>query len=201
MATTYMGLDEMDKAIEILKAHNAGGLYNDRIGQTLAICGRTEEAEPFLSRAMAKLVADLANLIVGYINVYFKRGDHASAQAILDLGIGFFLGMRDGDKPNYLDKVSSALITALACSQFLSGQEDEARRTFKRARELAAFFDAAPSYDESDIRFVTRIEGASAYDDIGSTATDGMDRVVNEFENEDLTAFWNQVKEQENANG
>ena len=66
-----------------------------------------------------------------------------------------------------------------------------------KAKELAAFFDASPSYDESDIRFITRIEGASAHDDMGATAMDGIAHAVNQFENETLTALWNQVKDEE----
>ena len=197
MAETYLGLGEVDKAIELWKAHNAGGLYSHSIGHCLAMCDRAEEAAPFLSEAMAKIVADLCNTITGYINVFASRGDHASVQAILSWGIELFLGLREDGKANFLDKVCSGLLAALACSQYLSGQADEARDSFKRAKKLAAFFDAAPSYDESDIRFIDRIEGASAHDDIGATALDAVENVVNEAEDEGLSALWNSVKDQE----
>ena len=36
IAQTYLGLDETDKAIELWKAHNAGGQYSHEIGNTLA---------------------------------------------------------------------------------------------------------------------------------------------------------------------
>ena len=89
------------------------------------------------------------------------------------------------------------MIAALAGAQFLSGQEEEARASLEQAREIAAFFDASPSYDESDIRFITRIEGASTYDDIGATALDVVRNVVNGLENESFAALWKSVMQKE----
>jgi len=196
IAQTYLGLGETDKAIELWKTHNADGLYSHEIGNTLAQMDHTAEAQRFLSEALLKHVSELITTINGYVNVYFNCGDHASLQAILGWGIGLLLGLREADKPNYFDRVSAALLAALAGSQFLSGQVDEARDTLIKAKELAAFFDASPSYDESDIRFITRIEGASAHDDLGATAMDGVELAVSQFENEEFTALWNAVSEE-----
>ena len=62
-----------------------------------------------------------------------------------------------------------------------------------KAGELAAFFDSSSSYDVSDIRFVDRIEGAGAHDDLGAAAMDGVDLAVSQFENEEFTALWKSV--------
>ena len=196
IAQTYLGLGETDKAIELWKAHNADGLYNPQIGHILAQSDQIEEAVPFLSEALTKLLSDLVNTIVGYMNVYMKRGDQASTQAILSWSVGLLQGLREGNKPNYFDRVSAVFLAALAGSQFLSGQKVEARNTLIKAKELAAFFDAAPSYDESDVRFVTHIEGASAHDDMGATAMDGVELAVSQFENEEFTALWSAVNEE-----
>ena len=196
LAQTYLGLGETDKAIELWKTHNADGVYSPRIGHILAQSDHIEEAVPFLSEALLKLVSDLITTIIGYVNVYLNHGDHASAQAILHWGISLLQGLREGGKPNYFDRVSAVLLVALAGSQHLSGQGEAARDTLKKAKELAAFFDASPSYDESDIRFVGRIEGASAYDDLGATAMDGVRNAVSQFENEEFTALWSAVSEE-----
>ena len=144
-----------------------------------------------------KHVSELVAVINGYVNVYFSRGDHASLQAILSWGTQLLSELRKADKPNCFDKACAALLAVLAGSQFLSGQTDDARNTLARAKELAAFFDASPSYDESDIRFIIRIEGASAHDDLGATAMDGIDLVVNQIQNEAFTALWRSLIEQE----
>ena len=197
MAEVYLGLDEVEKGIELYKKHNAGGLYNPKIGNILAQTDRGEEAMPYLSEAMAKIIADLCSVVSGYANA--KKRDHASAEAILNWSVAVFSGLRKGDKPNFLDKVSSIFLAAAAQVQFESGREDAARESLIRARDLAAFFDAAPSYDESDIRFISRIEGASAHDDMGATAMDGIQNVVNEYEKEGFTALWESIqKEEEN---
>lgn len=197
IAETHLGLGETDKAADLWKAHNADGVYSPRIGHTLAQNGREEEAVPFLSEALLKSLSDLMTAVIGYVNVFLKRGDYASAQSILSWGIGLLQGLREADRPNYFDKVGAALLAALAGSQFLSGQKDEARDTLIEAKELAAFFDASPSYDESDIRFVSRIEGASAHDDLGATALDGVCLAVSQFENEAFTALWSSIFHQE----
>ena len=197
IAQTYLGLDEADKAIALWKAHNAGGQYSHEIGNNLVQSDHVEEAERFLSEALLKHVSDLVTTINGYVNVYLRRGDHASCQAILGWGIELLLGLREADKPNYFDRICAALLAALAGSQFLSGQGDEARDTLIKAKELAAFFDASPSYDESDIRFITRIEGASAHDNMGATAMDGVDFAVNQFDHKELSALWKSLTEQE----
>ena len=72
---------------------------------------------------------------------------------------------------------------------------------FVKVKELAAFFDASPSYDESDIRFINRIEGASAHDDLGPTAMEVVGHAVGQFEDEEFSALWRSLSKQENQNG
>ena len=197
IAETYLGLGETDRAVELWKTYNAGGQYSSQIGDALAQNGHVDEAVPFLSEALAKILSDLIRTIVGYINVFLEQGDHTSAQAILRWGIGLLQGLRETGKPNYFDRVCAALLATLAGSQFLSEEGGAARETLIKAKELAAFFDDSPSYDESDIRFISRIEGASAHDDLGPTAMAGVELAVSQFENEDFTALWNCIKKEE----
>lgn len=197
IAETYLGLNEVDKGVELMKQSNAGGLFSSKIGNTLAQIDRAEEAEPYLSEAMAKLTADLCNIVSGYMNVFGQQRDYASAEAILSWGVDVLSGLHKDGKPNFLDKVSSAFLAAKAQVQFESGREDAARETLTEAKKLAVFFDASPSYDESDIRFMSRIEGASVHDDIGATAMDAVQSVVDEYEKEAFTALWERVKNEE----
>lgn len=197
IAMLHLGLDESDKAIEIYKAHNAGGMYSHQLGHTLAMHERPEEAVPFLSNAMSRIVSELTITVIGYTNVYFQRGDYASAEAILRWGTELFFGLREEGRPNFLDKVNCGLLAALAGARYLSGQEDAARGALLRAKELAAFFDGAPSYDMNDIRFIDRAESTSAYDDIGVTALDAINNVIRLLEKEDVLALWKSIREQE----
>jgi transcriptional regulator with XRE-family HTH domain len=197
IAETYLGLEETEKGIELLKKNNAGGLFNSKIGHNLAMCDRTEEAAPYLSEALAMIITNLCDVIIGYMNVFAQRKDYASAEAILNWGVETFLGLRKDGRPNYFDKVNSIFLAAIGEIRFESGREDAARESLIKAKELAAFFDAAPSYDESDIRFIDRIEGASAHDDMGATAMEAIENIVRKYENEAFTALWNHIREEE----
>ncbi|MBR5426788.1 MAG: helix-turn-helix transcriptional regulator [Clostridia bacterium] len=197
IAETYLGLNEVDKGIELMKQSNAGGLFSSKIGNTLAQIDRAEEATPYLSEAMAKLTADLCNIVSGYMNVFGQRRDFASAEAILNWGVDVLTGLRKDGKPNFFDKVSSAFLSAKARVEFELGDADAARESLIKAKQYAEFFDASPSYDESDIRFIDRIEGASVHDDIGATAMDAIQSVVDEYEKEAFTTLWNRVKNEE----
>ena len=48
--------------------------------------------------------------------------------------------------------------------------------------------------------FINRIEGASAHDDLGATAMDGVRTAVSQFDNEEFTALWDQVKDEKENN-
>lgn len=198
MALTYLALDETDKATGLLKTHNAGGLFNHVIGHALSHGKDGDEALLFLSESLMGIIGEMMDTVLGYVNVYQARGDHASAQAIIRLGIGFFSALRDDGKPNYLDKATCGLLASLAASQFLAGQAEESKGSLEEAMRLAKLFDRAPSYDVNDIRFVDRIEGAGAYDDIGETAAKTVENVVQKYKNTAFTALWRSVSGKEN---
>ena len=194
LAEIYMGLGETEKGIELYKKHNAGGLYNHKIGSHLANGPHPDEAAPYLSESLANCLAVLTSTVLGYVNMFGERKDYASAEAILNWGIDTLLGLRKDGKPNFFDKVNSGAYAALAFIQLIQGRRDDALDSLKKGKEFAEFFDADPSYDESDIRFISRIEGASAHDDLGSTAMEGVEKVVKETGNEELAALWETVK-------
>ncbi len=193
MAEVYLSLGETEKGIELYKKHNAGGFYNHKIGSILADSEHSEDAAPYLSQAMANLLAELISVVSGYVNYYGSRGDYASSEAILHLGSELMFGLRKDGRPNFFDKVNSGALAAIALVQLLQGREDDARESLKKAKELAEFFDASPSYDESDIRFIERIEGASVHDDIGASAMDVVANIVKQGENEELNALWKSI--------
>ncbi len=196
MAEVYLGLGETEKGIELYKKHNAGGLFNHKLGSILADSKHPEDAAPYLSEAMAKILAELISVVFGYVNYYGSRGDYASSEAILHLGSELMFGLRIDGKPNFFDKVNSGALAGIALVQLLQGREDDARESLKKAKELAEFFDASPSYDESDIRFVGRIEGASVHDDLGASAMDTVDNVVQQGGSGELGALWKEICEE-----
>ena len=191
MADVYLMLEEREKALALLMAHNADGIYSDMIGFTLATDEkRPEEAVPFLSEALLKTILTLIRTIMGYVNVFFNQKDYDSAREILHWGTGVLSGLQIADHPSFLDKMGSIFHVCIAYAQIESGDTAEAGRSLSLAKELAERFDAAPEYDSGAIRFVTLAKPASTYDDLGETAMEGIQNVLDDLGNDVLSAMW-----------
>lgn len=194
MAAGYLALGEADKAVELWQKHNSCGIYNDLIGFTLASdCDRPDEALPFLSEALLQIAGSLVHTVMGYVNVFFKQNDYASAQAILLLGISVLSDLKDGDKPGAFDKVNVILLVCLAYAQIKTGDGDHARRNLSCAHELAKRFDALPDYDPETVRFVSLDKRAGIYDDLGSTAIASIQNVLDSIGDDALSAVWKEI--------
>ena len=193
MAGAYLGLGEEARAVELWKAHNAGGMFDHEIGRILATGEDAEKAVPYLSEALVSHTTALIQTVMGYTNVYFRQDDFASAEAVLRLGIGLLGGLKEENRTNYLDKITGVLLAVLAGAQFRSGRTDEARATLESAIDTAERFDRDPSYDVDDLRFVSHIEGASAHDDLGTTAMESLDKIVPSLEDGAFQMLWESV--------
>lgn len=198
IARIYLTLGESDRAVELLKQYNAGGIYDYLIGLSLAAdCGRPGEAAPFLEQALLKNITALIHVIIGYVNVFCDRGDHSCAQNILLWGIDLLSGLRREDRPNFLDKICCTFFVSLAYTYGKTGDRTAAYQALRDARELARRFDAAPNYEANAVRFVTHGEEASVHDDLGETAADGIQKTVTSFADETLSALWKELNEHE----
>lgn len=197
-AQHLIALGEPEQAIERLRSLNAGGIYSGVIGLTLATDGkRPEEAVPYLSEALVDAMAGLVQVVIGYVNVFFARKDYVSAQAVLRWGIGVFGGVKKEGKPCFLDKVCGVLYVCLADAQERSGDTAGAAKALQRAWALARHFDAAPDYGVGALRFVEGMTQANAYDDLGQTAEEGLQKAVGETDNPVLAAMWRGMTEHE----
>lgn len=198
MAEANLALGEGNRAVEILKQHNEAGIYNGLIGLTLASdCKRPEEAIPFLEEALLKSITTFIHIVTGYVNVFCNRKDYCSAQDILLWGIDVLSGLKKDGKSNFLDKVTSVFFVCLAYSQIKTEDQNAAYRSLHQAKELAEQFDASPVYEVNSVKFVTKGEGVSVHDNIGITATDGIQKTIGSFADETLSALWKEMTEHE----
>ena len=67
----------------------------------------------------------------------------------------------------------------------------------RHAKEIAENFDASPTYEVNSILFVVHGEGAGVYDDIGATAAEGIRRTIESIADEELSAIWKEMTENE----
>lgn len=193
MAEVHLSMGEYGQAVELLKKYNPGGIYNDLIGVTLAsACKRPDEAMPFLSEALLKNVVSGIRVVMGYLNILVEKGDYGTAQEIILWELGILSGLRQG-KTSFLDKMEAVFCSVLAKTQLEAGNPDDAKITLLRAKKLAEGFDAAPCYDVNALRFVSYGRAASAHDDLGRTAMDGIRKAVSEIGDGRLSALWEEV--------
>lgn len=174
-AGCYMVMHQFEKAIEILRQNNFDGLNDGLIGFILATnMRRFDEALPYLSYALGKIQTELFRICVGYANAYVGREDEEKALEILLWLLGINRGLRTEQGNTYLDKGDAMLLGLCAQIAMSMGDEKKAWEYLVEARAMAAKFDAAPDYSMKNLRFYHGTEEATAYDDMGQTAMEGV---------------------------
>lgn len=64
---------------------------------------------------------------------------------------------------------------------------EETRDALTAARDFADAFDARPNYDTCAIRFLQDADSHSLYDDLGTTARDGIENTLRSIGNDALS--------------
>ena len=194
MANAYALLGEWEKGLELLKAHNANGIFSDNIGMGMVFFqNRHEEAEPFLSEALLDGVSRLINAVAGYALVFRARGDYASAREILLWGIRFLLSLKKERPVDFTDKVHAELLVLLAHMQLHTGMAEDARASLREAAAVGRCFDAAPDYGLEAIRFATITDSASMHDLLGATAAGSIENIIGLLKDQALSEMWKEV--------
>lgn len=195
IAAGYLALAEYDRGLEILKQYNPCQLNHPVIGYTLASsCSDPVGALPYLSTALLNLTQTHMQIVLGYVNVYYKTGIYQDALSILDWALAFYPGLRDPEKRSYIDKCEASLWAIRAVMLLLLNRKEAARDSLRRAKAIALRFDEAPSYDAANVRFVSCPEPATAFDDMGDTAMLSLDHVIEDFKEPEVQELWKAVK-------
>ena len=194
MANVYAASGEAEKGMELLKKNNPSGIFSDTIGLMLAlVLKRSEEAEPYLARALLLGASALINAVMGYAFVFRARGDYASAQEILLWGIEMLDGLKKNETVDFLDKIGAILNTVLAHILLKTGQKVQAREAIARVAAQAARFDAKPDYGVTTLRFAVVPESVGGYDGLGATARESVEEILRLLEDPALDALWKEA--------
>lgn len=199
IAHCYIVLDRKDKALALLKKYNAGGIHNALIGLTYATAKDCDpkEAEPYLMRAFSDVFASLVRIMSGYVNYYAQRKDY---EAALDATLWLTqymesLKISEGSV-TYVDKVCAPFYSECANLSDILGRTEDAEKYLRKAYKVAKAFDEEPVYNVYQIKFcIGNTENAVAYDDIGQTAMDAIERQMEgEGWSDRLRQMWNTIK-------
>ena len=107
--------------------------------------------------------------------------------------------MRKNDDPSFLDRLDCVYLTGLAFIELNQKNKNEALRLLKDVKSKAEAFDAAPDYDLTNLRFVSRQERLSAYDTLGSTCKEIVENSISELRSPELMKLWKSINKRGNG--
>ena len=195
MATIYFELEETDRALTLLKGDNPCGINNARIGNALSLIpSRTEEALPYLSKALLDCIVQQVTLVNGYLNVLARQADWQASRELIHWLLDTFAVFRRSDTHSFLDKTEAALLAQDGALSLQLGKPEEARSALRRAYALASAFDERPDYDAASVRFSVLDRQYMGYDNLGTTACEAVQMLVQEAQDPVLTALWKEVR-------
>ncbi len=197
MANVYICLDKPDKALDILKAGNAGGINDGMIGFILALEKKQpDEALPYLSDALLDQVMDVMRLAIAYTNSYVSKGDLDSAASVLEWVYKVIDGLRIPGRISHLDKDCVLILVSLAIVSVEAGDLARAGEYLVRARDTALLFDASQDNGFANIKFQHSASPKVAFDDFGSCAMDGIEETLKKQDeySETLLEIWHRIK-------
>ena len=198
MATVLFLLGKTDECLDLLKKNNAGGLFNDHIGMTLAtFANRSEEASGYLADALTGGISTLLTSIIGYVFVFRSRGDWKSALDILEWGMRILEGLMTERKAGALIRTHSQMLALLSYVQEKAGKAEESESSLREAFRLASGFDSTPDYSLSEMRFADNAESMLVFDIFGASATGGIDRIIGLLNDEGFAGRWKEMTENE----
>ncbi len=194
LAIVDQAMGDTAKALEIYKAHNAGGTFDIRIGQILAQSSDYKNADEYFSNAMVKLAGDKLKLITGKIMCAVGNKDYEEARALIDAGLEDNAVYRRSGRPCVLDKYDSFYLTALAYVELKDGSKKKASDCLKKAKKIAERFDKDPDYDVRNIRFININESLKLHDTMGKTCMETIDNCISSLKSSELEKLWKTLK-------
>ena len=177
-AEVLLLLQKPEEALAQLKKNNFEGINDAAIGEALAQNHKPEEALPYLSDALWNGVSRLMQVTTGFANAYGDQGRYAEARELLLWLLSLLAGLREPGRVTFLGKSEAMYWAGAAQMDARLGREEPARRELQKARACAEEFDAAPEYGMAGLKFYHGKGTATAFDDLGKTAADGVLRLL-----------------------
>lgn len=198
IALVYYQLGEHEKALELLKKHNAGGRYSYEIGVMLALfMNRPEEAVPYLSETLAVGMISLFSATAGYAFVYRARGNWKQMLDITGLCNDLIVRMKTENRADFVEKAHAEVLILLAYARWKNGLEEACGEALLEAARLSAHFDSSPAYSLKSLRFIEQMESSALFDSLGATAAESIGLLLTMLDDPDFTAKWKEISSRE----
>ncbi len=196
IALCYHQLGKNDEAIDILKKNNAERQNEFRIGLILSeLEGRKNEALEHLSNSFGDCLSTLCNTSLGYVKVYMESKEYEQLKILSHSLYNFIQSLRDTSKPHYLDRLDISILTVLSWTADEENDKEGAKEYLKRAKAVAARFDASPTYVFTGAYFYYGSKNAVAYDDLGGSAEDIiLNFIYKNPQGKQLLPLWEEIR-------
>ncbi|MBO4494366.1 MAG: helix-turn-helix domain-containing protein [Clostridiales bacterium] len=190
LAQIYDNMGDSKTALQMLKDHNAGGIFNTPIGMILARQKNQEDADTYLSYAMILAIGEISNLIIAKIYIYARENQFEEARALLEWGLQTNRALKKGSKPFFMDKISCLYLTCLSWVELKLKNKKKAVEYIQEAIRTAEEFDADPDYDCKNMRFCSLEQDCKMYENTGETAYTSIENCVKEIWDPEMDEFW-----------
>ena len=197
VAECYLLLNKIEKALEILKAHNVCGVHNPLIAFFYTQSDHPlQNAEPYLTDALDDLIPAAIRTMLAYANYYTRQKRYAPARDALLYLIGLLEGLKcDVEQVAYVDKLIAPCYSDCACTSWLLGEHERAESFLRQAAHVAHRYDAAPLCSIENLKFrIADRSNTTFYDDLGESAVAAVEKQLTQNDgNRELFALWKQI--------
>lgn len=173
IARVHLQLGNIQTALDVLKRYNVCGVNDAFIGMILAdYIHDIDEAGKYLGMAVASAIANLNYAMVGYINVFFQKGNYDASLDCVQWLRNMLRGIQCEEELTCFDKYDCVLMETIAEIYCFKNEFDSARKYLRAALEKARKYDmsAPESIQRIKIYDDMGIDYQPAYDSFGGTA-------------------------------
>lgn len=199
IAGCYCYLNDMDKAIDLLKRNNIGGLNDAKIGLLMSQNPQlAEQSLEYLSTALHNDYAQIYEICIGYANAYGVLEQLDKIEELMHWLLDFGKGLKRPNTINIIDKANVRIYTILAEVRLLQGDSDGAEKWLWQAKATALKFDADPQYQSAHgMKFFHGNSQATSYDDMGETAISVIDNYMgDDTTGKNLRPLWAKISKE-----
>lgn len=178
IATNYMSVGDMPKALEILKKNNVHNINSSMISFLYAVeLGKADDALGYVKRSVIDFIISTTRTTYAASFAYAKKHDEACITSLLWL-TGFLDSLKaDAEALAYTDKLKAISLALAAVWEETFGYAEKAEVHLKQAYSLAVAFDAEPVNDARSLLFISDVEG-TLVDSFGGSVREAVGSYV-----------------------
>ena len=182
--------NDRDKALDMMKKHNEGGVFNSKIGWLTALKGETDPAcLNQLAMAFWDCISDTNNTSMGLLYYYNNRCEWDRAKTVARWSIDNLKSLRKNDEPCFFDKTTAAFLVSESYAYFMTGDKTHARKLIDEAKKIAEDYDFAPTEHADIVKLFDISRKTSTYTMLGRTGKEAIQTVLHLIDDKKFTAF------------